>query len=1076
MTSVEHDDYATREVLARECPAALLDTANGCVVVVDEQWRIVFANKAAAQEVGLSGPSVGLPFWIAFPGLLGTCFEHEYRRVMRDRAPANFEGFFPPSESWYEVQASPLSCGGMIAWFRNINEGKAAQRAIAEAEERYRILQRAANDLVWDWDLEKGEVKWNNAFGDSLCCQGLGYETHEFGTNIGWWTSRVHPDDLARVEASLSEAIEGESDVFACEYRFRREDGSYADIYDRGFVMCDSNGTAVRMVGTMQDNTERRRSEQAEREQRAQLATVFGQATVGIMHCAADGSVLMVNDRFREILARRQELHLGNLKDHVHPEDVSRTRKAFDERRTLGEPFQAELRFVRPDETSVWCDVSVSFVHGEDATTPSLIIVAQDISHRKAVEQSLAEQSELLQNVIDSVADLIFVKDLSGRFILANRALNEGCGALVGHRTSDFFEPDLVPTYEQVDQAVIGGAKTQIVEEVIPINGACRLFQTVKVPWVREGGIAGVIGVSRDITERKEAEAALRQSELLHRSVLEASADCICILDCDGRIQLMNSPGQRAFELDGAEGVLGRDLETLWPAAGRKLVRAALREARAGQIARFSGCCPTAWGTPKWWDVVVTPMCEEGGEVTRLLAISRDISAQRESADRLKWASEHDALTSLPNRRAFQARLQAAALRAMQSSGTVGLLLIDLDHFKHVNDTMGHAAGDHLLKSFAQRLRAGVRDSDFVARLGGDEFAVILEGSHDEDDLVATGASILSRLKDPIRYDGRVMSAGASIGGAVFPRHAQTANELFNNADTALYALKEAGRGGTKMFHQHMRERAQKVASQLNLARVAMSEGSVEPHYQPKVELETGRVVGFEALLRWRHPSRGLQLPDTVLEAFKDYELAAKIGELMQRRVFADVASWLKDGVDAGVVAINAAPAEFLRDDFAERLLARLHEYAIPPAVIEVEVTEHVFFDRASDYVSRALSVLKDAGIRIALDDFGTGYSSLSHLRDFPVDVVKIDQSFVAKMVSDAEIRAIVAAVVSLAKSLHIDVVAEGVELDDHRTLLALNGCTYAQGHLFGKAVSADDVRRSLQLGDRASILLTSAA
>jgi diguanylate cyclase (GGDEF)-like protein/PAS domain S-box-containing protein len=487
------------------------------------------------------------------------------------------------------------------------------------------------------------------------------------------------------------------------------------------------------------------------------------------------------------------------------------------------------------------------------------------------------------------------------------------------------------------DQEVEEQQKTQVnprqlsmvqhLREIIP-------FDSKSVRWdsLPPTSIAGVIGVSRDITERKAAEAALRQSDLLHRSVLEASADCICILDCDGIIQLMNSPGQRAFELDGPEGVVGRDLEALWPAAGRKLVRAALRDARKGQIARFSGCCPTAQGNPKWWDVLVTPMCDEDGEVTRLLAISRDISAQRDSAERLKWASEHDALTSLPNRRAFQARLQAAALRAMQSSGTVGLLLIDLDHFKHVNDTMGHAAGDHLLKSFAQRLRAGVRGSDFVARLGGDEFAVILEGTFDEDDLVQTGASILARLKDPIRYDGRVMSAGASIGGALFPRHAQTANELFNNADTALYALKESGRGGTKMFHQHMRERAQKVASQLSLARLAISDGSVEPHYQPKVEVETGRIVGFEALLRWRHPSHGLQLPDTVLEAFKDYELAAKIGDLMQRRVFADIAGWMKDGVDAGVVAINAAPAEFLRDDFAERLLARLHEHAVPPS------------------------------------------------------------------------------------------------------------------------------------------------
>jgi len=260
------------------------------------------------------------------------------------------------------------------------------------------------------------------------------------------------------------------------------------------------------------------------------------------------------------------------------------------------------------------------------------------------------------------------------------------------------------------------------------------------------------------------------------------------------------------------------------------------------------------------------------------------------------------------------------------------------------------------------------------------------------------------------------------------------------------------------MFHQHMRQEAQLVSSQLNLARNALNRRSVEPHYQQKINLITGRIAGFEALLRWHHATRGIQNPETVAEAFKDYELASKIGELMQRRVFSDVRGWLDRGVPIGFVAINAAPVEFLRNDFAARLLARMREQDIPPHLVEIEITEHVFFERGSDLVGRALTQLSEAGVRIALDDFGTGYSSLSHLRDYPVDVLKIDRSFIAKVTTDPEVRAIVCAVIDLAKSLNIEIVAEGVETEDQKKFLIKHGCELGQGYLFGRAIEADKV------------------
>jgi diguanylate cyclase (GGDEF)-like protein/PAS domain S-box-containing protein len=572
------------------------------------------------------------------------------------------------------------------------------------------------------------------------------------------------------------------------------------------------------------------------------------------------------------------------------------------------------------------------------------------------------------------------------------------------------------------------------------------------------------VGTCTDVHERIVAQNALAEKQELYRSVLEASADCIKIMCPEGRLRLMNPPGLKLMELDEFETIEGRHWCEFWPIEMREQVRQSVRDAKRGRTVRFSGLCPTASGKAKWWDVVVTPIRDSAGEITGILSISRDSTTEREKSEELQWASEHDALTSLPNRRAFQKRLQAAVFRSMRKDSKVGLLLIDLDHFKHVNDTLGHAAGDSMLKEIARRLKSSLRSADFFGRLGGDEFAIVVENVSSSADLMVVGEKAMAALKAPLRLQGRALSGGASIGGALFPDDADTANELFKLADTALYALKAEGRGGTKLFHSYMREEAQRVASQLSLARIAVNEASVSPYYQPKIELADGRVAGFEALLRWAHPSKGLQMPDTIEEAFKDYELASKIGGLMQKRVLADARRWRAQNLGFGRISINAAPAEFLRDDYAERLLARLEDNELPPSLVEIEVTEHVLMASGSKFVHRALAMLKAAGVTIALDDFGTGYSSLSHLRDFPVDVVKIDKSFVQRMLEDAEIAAIVAAVINLAKSLRIVSVAEGIETEEQAEMLKASGCNLAQGYLLGAPQPAELVAASLQI------------
>ena len=567
-------------------------------------------------------------------------------------------------------------------------------------------------------------------------------------------------------------------------------------------------------------------------------------------------------------------------------------------------------------------------------------------------------------------------------------------------------------------------------------------------------------GTLADIEDRKVAELGLQTSEALSRSMLEASADCIKLLSLEGNIEFMNAPGMRAMEIDDFATIRGVAWCSLWPGEGKAEARQAVHQASQGETARFNAFRPTAHGAYRWWDVVVTPILGDRGKVAQLLAISRDTTIHRRTSESLRIASEQDALTGLANRGAFQQHLDAAALRAMKSGSKLGLLVFDLDHFKSVNDSLGHPAGDHLLKTFGERLKESCRSSDFIARLGGDEFAVIVENLKHEDDLLNAATSLLGRVRAPIFYDGRAVPSGASIGGAIFPRDADNANDLLKNADIALYANKADGGDGVTMFHHQMRQAAQVKNSQINLARGAVSDRLILPYYQPKVRLDTGQIYGFEALLRWCHPGTGIQCPDTIFEAFGDYQLASAIGEQMQLAVARDVAAWCKAGVEFGTVSVNASPSEFLHDDYAERFLARLAEIGADPRRIEVEVTEHAFLNRAEEYVSRAITTLSSAGIRISLDDFGTGHSSLSHIKDFPVDILKIDRSFVGEIERGGEGAAIVTAVIGLAHNLALEVVAEGVETPAQKDFLMKKGCDFAQGYLFGRAVPADAVAR----------------
>lgn len=442
----------------------------------------------------------------------------------------------------------------------------------------------------------------------------------------------------------------------------------------------------------------------------------------------------------------------------------------------------------------------------------------------------------------------------------------------------------------------------------------------------------------------------------------------------------------------------------------------------------------------------------------RVIVTVRDITDEKTAEERVVWSATHDGLTGLANRSLFQVKLEQTIKAAAKAGSLLGLLMLDLDHFKQINDTLGHDAGDVLLKMFAERLRGTVRGSDTVARLGGDEFAVLLPALRDEHSLEETVASILERLREPFAYGGRIFDCRASIGASSYPRQGRTAAVLLKNADMALYEAKALGRATGVLFETRMRSEALKRSAMVRQARDAISSHRMLPYYQPKLDLSSGRVVGFEALLRWKDAKDRVHLPHSIQAAFDDLEVAADISDRIIDHAITDMRGWLARDVQFQHVAVNASAAEFRRDNFAERVLERLQQENVPTRYFQLEVTETVFLGRGAEYVHRALSLLSSHGVKIALDDFGTGYASLRHLKHFPVDIIKIDQSFVRDMEVDPGDEAIIRAVINLARSLEIELVAEGIESRSQADCLIRLGCRFGQGFFFSKAVPASRV------------------
>ena len=565
-----------------------------------------------------------------------------------------------------------------------------------------------------------------------------------------------------------------------------------------------------------------------------------------------------------------------------------------------------------------------------------------------------------------------------------------------------------------------------------------------------------------DLQEQHQHQQTLLDRISTQSHMLDGSIDCIKLVSLEGDLLHANRAGCLALGLSSNEK-FGMSWLELLPENIRCAGEKALAQAMTGQSSHFYGSSVLEGQEPEYWDNLLTPMFNDQNELEYILVVSRNMSQLRKIESQLQQVLEIDELTGLYNRRAYNRIFKDVLEHAKAHQENVGLLIIDLDYFKHINDTFGHIAGDHLLKVLGHRFKTAFPAKVTVARLGGDEFSIIIPQLAGQEELIEIAHICKKQLDTSIHYADQPINGGMSIGCSLYPKDASNNSNLLKCADIALNDLKYSGRGGIRIFNEKMLSSLEETTKQLALARYILKNDLVVPFYQPKVRLSDGTVIGFEALLRWKAQDGQLKAPAFINASFQDYDLASRISETMQLKIFKDMSNWSHKGYELLPVSINAAPVEFLRDNYAETLLGRLACFDIPYNKVEIEITEQSLAEQGSNYVVRALNLLKSYGIQISLDDFGTGHSSLTRLRDYPVNCIKIDRNFVENINHDPSALAIIKAITQIGSSISLDILVEGIESTEQLNTLKACDCQTGQGFYFYRPMPVEDAEQLLK-------------
>ena len=941
----------------------------------------------------------------------------------------------------------------------DVSDRKAAEEALRTSEARYRTLvdQAPVGQLVSHIDGRLVEV--NQAFVELM-----GSTREELFARTP--RDLFHPDDLPELARLLDRLLSGEIDHFETERRLRRADGTI--VWVAGGTTVVRDGETVLLHSILHDITERKLAEQALRESEARYRDV-----VDALH---DAVVIQDRTRLEAINHAAVEL-LGHSFDELAD---PATWEAMDPRDPGGNPIPlaerstiVAIRERRPVSDQVvglripgrgqrWFTVNARpRLHGGEVV--GAVTTMSDITERKLAEDALRKSEARFRTLAESLPVGVYLADLTGKLEYVNPAWSAITGipetAAVGRQVLHMVHRDDVEHLVRVFTRSVADRRPYRAEyRIVLPSGEIRWVNANGAPVLDEAGrMTAFIGSIEDVTPLVTAE---QQTARLAR-IVEATSDLVGIGSIEtGKLVYLNRAARERFgHLD--RDITGIDFADLYaPGTGEVFEHVVLPALRRGESWTGElGMLAADGSTVQVWQTI-TAAPDTDGRITELASVGRDVTERRRLEETLAHQATHDRLTDLPNRALLLDHVELALARASRDGHLVGLLFLDIDRFKQVNDTHGHDAGDELLRLVARRLAGVLRPADTVARLGGDEFVVLCEELDDEHHAVAVAQRVLSAIADaPFAIGGVELRITASVGIALSSGDADAHPEaLLRDADAAMYRAKDLGRARLEIFDESMRRRA---AHRLALAD-DLSEGieqrRITVHYQPTIDLRTGAVTGVEALARWEHPDRGLLAPSEFIPLAEETGLIVGLGLRVLTEACTQARRWeMWLGPKAPRLHVNLSSRQLAVPHLAEMVAGVLESSGLRADRLCLEITESVVMDDAEAVIER-LRELKAIGVSLAIDDFGTGYSSLSYLRRFPVDVLKVDRSFVDGLGPDPEDSAIVAAIVNLASSLELEAVAEGVETAEQLALLRQLGCTGAQGYLFAEPAPASEI------------------
>ncbi|NBV17970.1 EAL domain-containing protein [Janthinobacterium sp.] len=795
-----------------------------------------------------------------------------------------------------------------------------------------------------------------------------------------------------------------------------------------------------------------------QREER--FRTIVTQVPGAVFRYRPDGPIDFVSDAIEEIAGYSARQFMRGTThawaDLICPEDRREHRRAVRQAVLEVQPYALEYRIIDAFGTERWVAENGQPQAGEHGVTWVDGIIA-DISQRKhhemRIEALLTEQSAILDNVMFGV---MFVRHR--RIISVNRRCEDlfgyDPGQMMGNSTAIVFTSsyDFEEAGERQYPALALGGDFSEERQYQRRDGS--LF------WALVSGCAldplrpneGSIWVYADITARKEAEEKLR----LSATVLEHIADGVMVVDADGIIVTINPAFTQITGYSEAEA-LGRHASL----TRSERHDAAFYQALWEELAVSGFWRGEIWNRRKNGEIylewlTISAVRDTRAGTTHYVGVFSDITLIKESQEKLDHMAHHDPLTALPNRLLFHDRLQHALQRAGRDQEQLAILFIDLDRFKNVNDTLGHHVGDELLQKVAGQLAARLREGDTLARLGGDEFIVLLERIDGEYGATQVAEKLMTMFEQPFTVADHELFVTCSVGISLYPDDALDLNMLIRNADVAMYQAKARGRNGYRFYAPSMTGEGVERLRLETFLRRSIEKNEIFLTYQPQVEIDTGRLVGVEALVRWNHPELGLVPPARFIPLAEDSGFINQLGKWVLDAACRQMMHWQAQGLRVPKMAVNLSVKQFERGSIAGMVADILRETGLEPQRLQLEVTESVIMNTGD-----ALGFINDLhaiGVGLAIDDFGTGYSSLAYLKQLPVQTLKIDRSFIKDISTDVNDEAIAIAIIQLGKSMHLSVIAEGVETEEQAAFLLRHGCKLAQGYLYSRPVLAQDM------------------